>query len=42
MGKSCIRFKKPDAIPFELIGKLVKRISVENFIELYERNTKKH
>ncbi|WP_137403352.1 DUF1801 domain-containing protein [Echinicola rosea] len=40
MGKSCIRFKKPDAIPFELIGKLVKKISVDHFIELYESRIK--
>lgn len=32
MGKSCIRFKKPDAIPFNLIGELCKKISVEDWI----------
>ncbi|PZR19180.1 MAG: hypothetical protein DI539_14815, partial [Flavobacterium psychrophilum] len=26
MGKSCIRFKKPDAIPYELIAELVKKM----------------
>ena len=36
MGKSCIRFKKPDNIPFELIGELVKKISVEQWIATYE------
>ena len=36
MGKSCIRFKKPEDIPFDLIGRLVKRISVKDWIELYE------
>lgn len=40
MGKSCIRFKKPDQIPFELIGELVKKISVEKWIEMYESNFK--
>lgn len=40
MGKSCIRFKKPDQIPFELIGELASRISVKNWIEIYE-NAKK-
>jgi len=40
MGKSCIRFKKPDQIPFELIGELVKRICVEKWIEIYESNIK--
>lgn len=41
MGKSCIRFKKPDQIPFELIGELVAGISVERWIHLYESNIKR-
>lgn len=42
MGKSCIRFKKPDQIPFDFIGDLVKKMTVENWIALYEKNfTKK-
>lgn len=41
MGKSCVRFKKPDHIPFELIEELVKKISVEDWINLYEKNVKK-
>ena len=41
MGKSCVRFKKPDQIPFELIGELVKKITVSNWIETYENNVKK-
>lgn len=42
MGKSCIRFKKPDDIPFELIGELVSKISVQDWITMYESNfTKK-
>lgn len=36
MGKSCIRFKKIDNIPYELIGELVSKISVEQWIKLYE------
>lgn len=40
-GKSCIRFKKPDQIPFELIGELVKKITVEKWIEMYESTFKK-
>ncbi len=36
MGKSCIRFKKFDEIPYELIGELMKKISVKQWIELYE------
>lgn len=36
MGKSCIRFKKFEEIPFDLIGELVTKVSVENWIETYE------
>ncbi len=36
MGKSCIRFKKADKIPFELIGELVKKMSVKDWVSLYE------
>lgn len=36
MGKSCIRFKKPEDIPFDLIGKLVEKMSVEDWISKYE------
>jgi len=36
MGKSCIRFKKINEIPYELIGKLVSKVSVEQWIEKYE------
>lgn len=36
MGKSCIRFKKPDQIPFELIGELMQKISPEKWINIYE------
>ena len=36
MGKSCIRFKKPDDIPFELIGQLMQKMSVEEWVTLYE------
>lgn len=36
MGKSCMRFKKFDEIPFDLIGELVTKVSVEDWIETYE------
>jgi len=36
MGKSCIRFKKPEAIPYELIGQLAKKMTVKDWIALYE------
>lgn len=41
MGKSCIRFKKPDEIPFGLMGELVKKMSPRDWISLYEQNLKK-
>ena len=41
MGKSCIRFKKIDEIPYDLIGELMRRISVENWISLYEESVKR-
>ena len=41
MGKSCIRFKKPENIPYELIGKLCGKITVEEWIGMYEKQYKK-
>lgn len=40
MGKSCIRFKKAAEIPFELIATLMQKISVNDWINLYEKNIK--
>ncbi len=36
MGKSCIRFKKMDQIPYDLIAELCKKLTMEKYIELYE------
>ena len=41
IGKSCLRMKKPENIPFELIGELVKKITVEDWIATYESAFKK-
>ena len=41
MGKSCIRFRKLDEIPYELIGELCRKLSVEQWIRMYEMNIKK-
>lgn len=41
MGKSCVRFKKIDEIPFELIGELCTKMTVQEWIDVYERNVKK-
>lgn len=37
MGKSCIRFKKVEQIPYELLGKLASKTTPENWIEQYEK-----
>lgn len=41
MGKSCIRFKKLDQIPFELIGQLMQKMTAAQWIALYESHLKK-
>lgn len=41
IGKSCIRFKKPEHIPYKLIGELIKKISVKDWIKTYEENIKR-
>ena len=41
MGKSCIRFRNVNNIPYELIGVLCQKITPSNWIEFYEKNTKK-
>lgn len=41
MGKSCIRFKNINEIPYQLIGKLASKISVPDWIALYESKIKK-
>lgn len=41
MGKSCIRFKKPEEIPFDLIAELMRKMTPQDFIDLYEKNVKR-
>ncbi|MFY8189831.1 MAG: DUF1801 domain-containing protein [Bacteroidia bacterium] len=41
MGKSCIRFKKLAEIPYDLIGELMRKMSVKDWINMYESNYKK-
>lgn len=38
MGKSCVRFKKPEDIPFELVGELVSKMTPKEYISIYEKN----
>ncbi len=41
MGKSCIRFKNVKNIPYELIGELCTKMTVEEWIDIYETAIKK-
>ncbi len=41
MGKSCIRFKNPAKIPYQLIGELAAKVTPQQWIATYEKNYKK-
>lgn len=41
MGKSCIRFKKTDDIPYDLIAELCRKLTVNEWINIYESAIKK-
>ncbi len=41
MGKSCVRFKKPEAIPFDLVGLLFERMTPEDWIACYEQRVRR-
>ena len=41
LGKGCFRFKKLDQIPYKLIGELAGKVTVEKWIEYYDKNFKK-
>ena len=41
MGKSCIRFKNPDDIPFALIGELCTKMTPTDWISLYEKQLRR-
>ncbi len=36
MGKSCIRFKKPELIPFKMIGELMRQRTVDQWVTCYD------
>lgn len=42
MGKSCVRFKKTDDIPYTLIEQLLGKMTVEEWINIYENAIKKN
>lgn len=41
MGKSCVRFKKISEIPYDLIAELVRKMSADQWIEIYEKKVKR-
>jgi hypothetical protein len=41
MGKSCIRFAKPEDVPLDLIGQLASRVTPQQWIEIYEKALKR-
>ena len=41
MGKSCIRYKKPEDIPYELIGELASKVTIDEWIACYEKKFKR-
>ena len=41
MGNSCMRFKKPEHIPFELLGQLMGKMTAQQWIDMYESLYKK-
>lgn len=41
LGKSCIRFKNPAHIPYELIAELCQKVTVEDYIRFYEGAVKR-
>jgi hypothetical protein len=38
MGKSCVRYKKMDQIPYDLIGELMQKITVKDWICTYNNS----
>ncbi|MEZ0610820.1 DUF1801 domain-containing protein [Fibrella sp. WM1] len=40
MGKGCVRFKKPDQIPYTLLGELAAKLTPDNWITIYEQQRK--
>lgn len=41
VGKSCVRFRRLDDLPLEVIADAVRKLSVEDFIEIYEAGRSK-
>lgn len=41
MGASCVRFKKLDDVPLDVVGETIRRMPAKKFIASYEANLKK-
>ena len=41
MGKSCIRFRKPEDVPVKLMGELASKMTLKQWIDVYEKSIKK-
>ncbi|NNC82049.1 MAG: DUF1801 domain-containing protein [Flavobacteriales bacterium] len=41
MGKSCVRLKKPEHIPYDLVAELCQKMTPQDWIDLYEKNIKR-
>ncbi|OKP88437.1 DUF1801 domain-containing protein [Paenibacillus sp. P32E] len=41
MGKSCVRFKKTNSIPYDLIAQLSSKITVDEYIRMVESEVKR-
>lgn len=41
MGKSCLRYKKPEDIPYDLIGELASKVTPDEWIAIYEKKFKR-
>ncbi|PLX09802.1 MAG: hypothetical protein C0596_00525 [Marinilabiliales bacterium] len=41
IGKSCVRFRKPEQIPYQLIADLVSKMTPQTWIDIYEKNYRK-
>lgn len=40
LGKSCIRLRKPEKIPFELLGTLAGKMDLDTWVKVYEESLK--
>lgn len=41
MGKSCVRFRKPEDVPVELLADLCRRMTPKQWIAIYESKLKR-